>query len=151
MRIFFTIGILSLFLVSLNGCRSQNWYEEQDLGDGYLLFANPYEILYTEDNKNYEYVIEPRVMCYAFDSNYIIAKTHKKKDGRELTRYWIVDKKDTISSPRDSVIHLPDNTTCIYRIKGSVRGPFDLLTYKKYLDSLNINLKLRDVLYIEKH
>lgn len=126
-------------------CSCGNWYIEQDLGDGYYLFSDPHEILYSKDGRNFEFVILPHVVSYAYDSCYIVAKNHKEQLMCDSTKYWIVNKKDTISIKRNHKVFLHGNSYISYPLKGSVEGPFDSIMYEKYVDSLKINLKFQNI------
>ena len=138
--------ILFMFFMLFGICSCGNWYLEQDLGNGYSLFADPYEILYSTDDKHYEFVILPCVKSYAYDSSYIVAKTYKNRFKCDSVKYWIVDKNDKTSPKRTyDVYDEYYKWTNTYSIKGTVKGPFDSITYVKYVDSLNINLKLQDI------
>ena len=155
MKRFITIKLCIIFAFLFESC-SVGWYEEQNLGNGYYLYVDPYEILFSENDNCYEYVIEPYVESYAFDSRFIVAKSVDKNPKSVETRdslkfkYWIVDKEDSTSMDRKMVRKLVDKTTSVYYIKGSVKGPFDTLTYKRMIDSLGIRLDMIPVKYGRK-
>lgn len=155
MKRFIAIELSTIFTL-LFDCCSEGWYEEQNLGNGYYLYVDPYEILYTKNNVNYEFVVLPYVESYAFDSRFIVAKSVDKNPKIVETRdslkfkYWIVDKEDSTSMDRKMVHKLIDKTTSVYYLKGSVKGPFDTLTYKRMIDSLGIKLDMIPVKYGRK-
>lgn len=132
-----------MLMIVFEGCGDP--YIENDLGSGYYLFADPYEILFSKNDNHYEFVIEPHVVSYVYDSNYILAKTKNSKYNPTIYKFWLVDKKDTISHSIDSVIFTPDNRSYVRSVKGSVRGPYDSLTFVSVLDSLNIQLEMSNV------
>jgi hypothetical protein len=127
-------------MVSYNSCCP--FTKEESLGNNFYL--SEYDnvdrrILYSEEscsNSGID-IVPMTVMDYAYNSNWIIAKSSASRDSAK-NKYWIVDKsfKVTIIQDNDSTINV---------IKSHVFGPFDSTTFFQLLLTKDIDLTLKKI------
>ena len=128
------ISFIFLYLICklTCSCNEPNVYLSSsydiDLGNNYyfLADANESQILLNSKSeaksKVGKTIIPPEVILYNYDENFIIAQTLEKINGKELYKYWIVEKMKKNQYPI---------------------SPLDSLTFFKSIDSLQIKLKPR--------
>ena len=65
-------------------------------------------------------VIPPEVILYNHDDNFIIAQTLEKANGKEIVKYWIVEKakkNEATAIPLDSVSFYKNTDSLVIKIK----------------------------------
>ena len=134
--ILFLFGLMAL----CNSCCP--FIKEENLGNNFYL--SEYDImdrriLYSEEscsNSGME-IVPMTVTEYAYDSNFIIAKSSASRQTSE-SRYWVVDKSFKVKI-------IQDNDSTINVIKSHVLGPFDSTSFVQFLFAKDIKLKLKKV------
>gem|GEM_PF-2440408 len=126
--------LVTFLIVCISSCAYSSGEIQDcvDLGDNYRYVSeSPQAIIYNRSDRSKcsgFYVVPPSVIAYAFNDEYIIAKSLiiDENTGRNVSNhyyYWIVAKTDS----------------------GLVEGPMDLATFLTEKTARDINLTMHDV------
>ena len=118
-----------LVMVIVNfSCVNNSTDNIQELGSNYYYLgdANESQILINLKPKSKDKfgktVISPEVVEYNFNDNYIIAKSIEVIDNKTIDKFWLIDKR----KKNDSI------------------SPMDSIKFSHQLDSLKLNIKLKN-------
>ena len=138
LRIILSIGLVAIFY----SCDECAFVKEEDLGNNFKLseFNNvERNIRYSEEkcsNSGIE-IVPMTVTQYAYDKNWIIAKSSPPRSGG-LYQYWIINKSQKVKLIRE-------NDSTFEALRSKVYGPFDSASFAGQLESKNIILSLKKI------
>ena len=130
-----------------------DWYTRKDLGDNYYVDIDN-NLLYRQSPVSSEIIIPFKLISANADERWLIATTEGlnavyRNDSSatpEGKQYWILDK----TAPRIDPPDLIDESGMLKSIHGysvigtsGLTGPFDSLEFRKELNRLDIDLRLR--------
>ena len=153
--IWFAVSIVILVLLTVFGPDDPfaDWYTKKDLGDNYSVDVDN-NLLYRITPRSSYTVIPFNLFSVNADERWIIAMTdgleavYKNDSSATPTgnQYWILDK----TAPTSNITDYSDESHMLKSIHGytiirtsGLAGPYDSLEFRKRLDSLGIDLRLK--------